>query len=52
MKISDNLINEVFNKLDSLYNYKKDEQNLISSQNILIRDLKKHIIKWRKEQKI
>lgn len=40
-ELVDNIRTEVFNKLDSIFNYRKDKEGLVSLHNSLIIDLKK-----------
>lgn len=50
-KISTHIKKEVFQTLDSLYNYRKEKEGLVSYQNMLIKDLKKVIKEWEKKQR-
>lgn len=40
------IVDEVYSKLDEIYNHRKDKEGLISCQNTLINSLKKEINQW------
>ena len=49
-EIAKNIVYEVNKTLTKLYNFRKEKEGLISTQNELINDLTEHINKWYKKQ--
>lgn len=46
LEIAEYIEKEVNKTLDKIYNYRKDDEKLISCQNVLIRDLRREINMW------
>jgi len=49
-ELSKNIMDEVYKKLDEIYNHRKAEQGLVSCHNSLINSLKRDINNWYKKQ--
>ena len=49
-ELSKNIVDEVYKKLDEIYNHRKAKESLVSCHNTLINSLKRHIDKWYEEQ--
>ena len=49
-EIADYIAEKVEDTLNSIYNYRKDQEGLVSAQNMLITDLKKTVCEWREKQ--
>jgi hypothetical protein len=48
-ELSEDILKEVNNKLNKIYNYRKDIEGVISSHNLLIQDLQKVLMQWHKK---
>ena len=44
------IVDEVYSKLDEIYNHRKEKEGLVSCHNTLINSLKRHIGVWYEEQ--
>lgn len=49
-ELSKNIVEEVYKKLDEIYDHRKAREGLVSYHNTLINSLKRHINKWYKGQ--
>lgn len=49
-ELAENIKDEVFSKLDEIYNHRKQKLGLVSAHNTLINELKRLMIKWVKEK--
>jgi hypothetical protein len=49
-RLAEEIRKEVFQRLDEIYNYRKDREGLVSAQNCLINQLKQKINEWVEEK--